>query len=286
MQEAATTTPNISVIVPTYNRLQTLPRAIHSILDQTYQDFDLWVVDDGSNDGTREWVQSELLGRTDLPLEVHYLYTDRKGVSHARNKAIQLSRAPWVALLDSDDEWLPHKLEKQMQMASEHPHLPLIHGEEIWIRNGVRVNPMKKHQKAGGRVFSQCVPICCISPSTSLIQRRLFEEFGLFREDYPVCEDYDLWLKITSRYEVGFIEDPVINKYGGHEDQLSRAYKAMDYYRVKSLKEIAESPHLSESERSLVKTTLQKKCDILLRGYERHNNMDNYTEVEQIFQEL
>ncbi len=282
MQEATSKTPNISVIVPTYNRLQTLPRAIHSILGQTYRDFDLWVVDDGSSDGTREWIQSELLGRNDLLTDIHYLYTERKGVSHARNKAIQLSRAPWIALLDSDDEWLPHKLEQQMALAACQPQLPLIHGEETWIRNGVRVNPMKKHQKAGGRVFSQCVPICCISPSTSLIRRCLFNEVGLFREDYPVCEDYDLWLKITSRYEVGFIEDPIINKYGGHEDQLSKAYKAMDYYRVKSLKEIANSPHLSESERDLVKSTLQKKCNILLKGYERHNNMDNYSEVKQL----
>ncbi|MCB0406814.1 MAG: glycosyltransferase [Bdellovibrionales bacterium] len=282
MIQNSSNNPEVSVIVPTYNRLQTLPRAIHSILDQSYKNFDLWIVDDGSNDGTREWVQTELLSNSDQPIECHYLRTNRKGVSHARNKAIQLSRAPWIALLDSDDEWLPTKLEKQLSFARQYPDIPLIHGEEIWVRNGVRVNPMKKHKKSGGRIFEMCVPICCISPSTSLIQRRIFDEVGLFREDFPVCEDYDLWLKITSRYPIGFIEDPLITKYGGHEDQLSRAFKAIDYYRVRALGDILNSQHLSLQERLLVKETIQKKCEILLKGYERHENMNHYQEVQQI----
>ena len=169
-----------------------------------------------------------------------------------------------------------------MQLAEANPEWPLIHGEEVWVRNGVRVNPMKKHQKSGGRIFKMCIPICCISPSTTIVKKSVLNEVGLFREDFPVCEDYDLWLRITQKYEVGFIEDPIITKYGGHEDQLSRAYKAMDYYRVKSLVRLFKETHLEEDEKKLVGETIKKKCDILLKGYKRHNNLQNYDEVKEM----
>lgn len=276
--------PKISVIIPTHNRLQTLPRAVFSVLNQTFKDFDIWIVDDGSTDGTSDWVQSQILTQNEA--KIHYIQTQQKGVSHARNKAVRMSQGEWIAFLDSDDEWKPEKLSKQLQMAKENPDLPLIHGEEIWVRNGVQVNPMKKHQKTGGKIFKKCVPICCISPSTSLIKRTVLEEVGLFREDFPVCEDYDLWLRITKKYEVGFIEDPVITKYGGHEDQLSRLYKAMDYYRVKSLMSILETGSLDDDEKILVTDTIKKKCEILLKGYERHNNLTHFDEVQKIANQL
>ncbi|MEO0336072.1 MAG: glycosyltransferase [Pseudomonadota bacterium] len=271
----------ISVIIPTFNRLSTLPRAVESVLDQSYRDFDLWVVDDGSTDGTSDWVQNELL-QDQRSITCHYLRSQNKGVSHARNLALKASSGEWVAFLDSDDEWLPNKLADQMTMAKENSSLPLIHGEEIWIRNGVRVNPMKKHQKSGGRIFDRCVELCCISPSTALVHRRLFKELGYFREDFPVCEDYDMWLRICEKYEVGFVETPVIKKFGGHDDQLSRKHVAMDYYRIKSLAGFVKSKLLSKEEKSLVLDTLSKKCEILLRGFRRHNNMDLFSEVEEI----
>lgn len=277
---------NISVIVPTYNRGTTLPRAVSSILAQSYKNFDLWIVDDGSQDGTEDWVKSELLSTPDNPIAIHYVRTEQKGVSHARNVAIRASTGAWLAFLDSDDEWLPHKLEKQMEMAALKPELPLIHGEEIWVRNGVRVNPMKKHQKSGGRIFKNSVALCCISPSTSLIRRDVLNSVGLFREDFPVCEDYDLWLRITSQYDVGFVEEPIIVKYGGHEDQLSRAYKAMDYYRLIALKNISVSPHISDEEKESVRDAMKKKCEILLRGFERHDNWTHFEEVKTIASQI
>jgi glycosyltransferase involved in cell wall biosynthesis len=271
----------ISVIIPTYNRISTLPRAVDSVLDQTFTDLDLWIVDDGSTDGTADWVQNEILAQQ-REITTHYLRSQNKGVSHARNLALKASSGEWVAFLDSDDEWLPNKIAQQMIVAEQNPELKLLHGEEIWIRNGVRVNPMKKHQKSGGRIFDRCIKLCCISPSTAMVRREIFEEVGFFNEDFPVCEDYDMWLRICEKYEVGFVENPIIKKYGGHEDQLSRKYIAMDYYRIKSLSQFTQSSEISEDEKSLLLDTLSKKCEILLRGFKRHNNMDQFTEVEEI----
>ena len=189
-----------------------------------------------------------------------------------------------ICFLDSDDEWLHTKLEKQIHVYKEHK-LPVIHTEEIWIRKGVRVNPKKKHKKYGGRVFKPSLFLCAMSPSSIMIEKSVFETVGTFREDFTVCEDYDLWLKIASRYEVSFIKEPLIKKYGGHEDQLSRKFVAMDYFRVKTLHSLKNSPFLTKEERHLLHQTLQKKCKILLQGYKKHSNLTNFKEVHSILED-
>lgn len=267
----------ISIIIPTFDRTETLPRAINSVLAQTHTDFELWIVDDGSTDDTKSMV----LNYQHDP-RVFYVRTENRGVSAARNVGIEKSSGDWIALLDSDDEWLPHKLEAQVKFINEHPDIPLVHGEELWFRNGVRVNPMDKHKKFGGQIFEKCVPLCLISPSAAIFKRSLIEEVGGFDEDFIVCEDYDLWLKITSMTEVGFIDDPVIIKHGGHDDQLSRKYVAMDYWRVKALDRITKLRELSDEQYSVVAEELKKKAEILLQGYEKHGNMDDHAEIKTI----
>lgn len=271
----------VSVIIPTYNRQDSLPRAVESVLNQTHKDWDLWIVDDGSTDQTETWVHDELNASGLLNKKIFYVKTLNRGVSAARNLAINQSRGHWLAFLDSDDEWLEHKLESQLELASSQPQCPLIHGEEIWIRRGVRVNPKKKHQKSGGFIFSHALPLCCISPSTALLKRSLLNEVGLFREDFPVCEDYELWLRVTSKYPVGFVKTPVTVKYGGHSDQLSHKYRAMDYWRIKALAPFLTASELSIDQRKMVSEELIKKADILLKGYIKHNNLENYEEVSQ-----
>lgn len=273
----------VSVIIPTYNRLTTLPRAVDSVMAQTWADWDLWIVDDGSTDGTQDWVKSHLADDLETG-RVQFLRIENGGVSRARNLGVKNSDGQWLAFLDSDDEWLSDKLEKQITWAQRNPNFPLIHGEEIWIRHGVRVNPMKKHQKTGGRIFENCLPLCCISPSTAMIRREVFAEVGMFREDFPVCEDYDMWLKICSRYDVGFIETPLIIKYGGHEDQLSRQYHSMDFWRLMALEPYLNSALITRRERKLVAEMIYTKSEILLRGYRKHNNMENYSIVVSLQQ--
>lgn len=268
---------SISIIVPTYNRKSLLFRALDSVVNQTYLHWDLTVIDDGSTDGTAEsfaqWRQQK---NADLKIQFHRAANG--GVSRARNLGVQMSSAPWIAFLDSDDEWLPDKLTLQIELAGK---FSLIHGEEIWIRNGVRVNPKQKHSKSGGSIFTRCVDLCCISPSTVLLRRDLLLLHNGFREDFEVCEDYDLWLKICAENPVGFINSPVIRKHGGHLDQLSLRFKAMDYWRVKALIPfLRQSSPISESDRLYVAEQIKKKCEILIAGFLKHQNTAQLSEVQ------
>lgn len=268
---------SIAVIIPTYNREHTILKALDSVFAQTVSPQEIIVVDDGSTDQTTERL---------LPLinagKIKYHLTPHRGVSHARNFGLKHCDSNWICYLDSDDEWLNIKLAEQIKFAKANPHIFLIHTDEIWVRNGVRVNPMRKHKKYGGRIFKHCLPLCLISPSSVMLHRNLLIKNKGFREDFPVCEDYDLWLKITSEYEVGFIEQPLIKKYGGHEDQLSRSLKAMDYYRVKSMDWIFDHRWLTFDEETLIKAEILKKTTILLDGYEKHQNEDQVEEIREI----
>jgi len=257
-----------AVIIPTFNRAELVVRALDSVADQTLPPEKVIVIDDHSTDGTAAAVQSWMDTRRP-GFEAIYEQSKTRGVSAARNLGAKLAGTDWLAFLDSDDEWLPRKLERQFELSGE---FNFIHAQENWIRNGVRVNQPKKYAKSGGRVFSRCADLCFISPSTVLLTNDLFREMNGFREDFPVCEDYELWLRIAAKYEIGFIAEPLINKYGGHADQLSMQYHAMDYYRAKALSEILESPGLSESEKTHASATLLAKCKILLAGYQKHSS--------------
>lgn len=271
--------PLVSVLIPTFNRLETLPRAVESVLKQTVGDLEFIVIDDASNDKTLEYLDS----LQDSRLKVISL-KENKGVSFARNRGFSDSSGEWIALLDSDDEWLPDRLKHQLDLAQRHPEFPLIHGEEIWVRKGKRVNPKKIHQKSGGRLFSRALHLCLISPSATLMKRTLYQELGGFREDYPVCEDYEMWLRVTCQYDVGFIEEPIIIKYGGHEDQLSAKFRAMDYWRVKAMDEVMRShgDFLSGEEKRELKSVLLKKCEILKQGYLKHQNLEPLPFIEEL----
>lgn len=276
----------ISIIIPTFNREQTILRALRSVVAQSVSDWELIVVDDASTDNSivliEEFFRNHHIENRSQLLKL----ANNQGVSFARNRAVELAKGEWLAFLDSDDEWLPHKLEAQLKLAEERKDLVAIHGEEIWIRRGIRVNQMKKHQKYGGYIFDKCLPLCVISPSAAMLKKRVWDELGGMDETFPVCEDYDLWLKLTSLYEVGFVAEPIIVKHGGHECQLSHKYKAMDYYRVKAIDRILElrSLQLSPEHKDLAQQELIKKSTILLSGFKKHNNMTHFDEVQIIFQ--
>ena len=263
---------NVSVIIPTYNRKNLLKRALHSVSNQTFIPREIIVVDDGSSDGTKDWVLER------FP-DVRYIYQDNSGVSSARNAGIKEAIGSWIAFLDSDDEWMSNKLEQQKRVINSFQEAWLCHTNEIWIRNGVRVNQMKKHQKYGGNVFENCLDICRISPSSVLIKKEVFEMVGLFDESLKVCEDYDLWLRITAVLPVIFLDQPLIIKYGGHTDQLSRVDSGIEKYRIQSLEKILSSNSLSISQSKIAISQLIKKLKIFSNGLEKRNNyeeLNNY----------
>jgi glycosyltransferase involved in cell wall biosynthesis len=258
---------SVSVIIPSHDRAQVLCRALDSVLTQTVPAAEIIVVDDGSTDNTAALVAQR------YP-QVSYLYQPNQGVSKARNSGVEESRGEWLAFLDSDDEWLPEKLEKQMAALQQQPHYRLCHTDEIWIRNGKRVNPMDKHAKSGGFIFENCLPLCAISPSSVLIKRDLFEQTGGFDEQLPACEDYDLWLRICAANPVLFLEQQLLRKYGGHADQLSRKHWGMDRFRVQALEKILQSGVLDARQASAVTDTLRNKCQILAAGARKRGNME------------
>ena len=251
--------PRVSVIIPTYNRAPALREAIESVLAQRYSDLELIVVDDGSADGTEEAVAPYLPHLT-------YLCQEHRGVSAARNRGITHAQGDYLAFLDSDDLWLPDKLSLQMRFMHGHPEALICYTEEIWIRRGVRVNPMKKHKKYSGMIFKHCLPLCIISPSSVLIARGVIEEVGGFDEEFEACEDYDLWLRISAQYPVYLIETPLIVKRGGHADQLSQKVGGQDCFRIRALLKVLKGNGLSSRQRELAWKELKKKCEIYGRG--------------------
>tara|TARA_B110000438_G_scaffold224686_1_gene218545 strand:+ start:4453 stop:5286 length:834 start_codon:yes stop_codon:yes gene_type:complete len=257
----------IAVIIPTYNRCNLIGRAVESVLRQSFSAEEICVVDDGSCDGTQDFISST------FP-EVKYVYQENAGVSSARNRGLVETSSEWVAFLDSDDVWLDKKLEVQRAAFEAAPNFRLIHSDEIWIRNGRRVNPMKKHQKFGGNIFERCLPLCLISPSAVIIERTLFDEVGVFDESLPACEDYDLWLRICCHYPVLYVDKTLLEKHGGHEDQLSKEHWGMDRFRVLALEKLLNSSVLNEQQRTLAISAIKEKCLILISGALKRNNLD------------
>lgn len=264
--------PRISVIIPVFNRRHTLLRALNSVRAQTRPVDEIIVIDDGSTDGTAEWV------RGNCP-DVTLIEQPNRGVSAARNVGIARAQGDWIAFLDSDDEWLPEKIERQLshlqqagsQEVDNRSIYRLCHTDEIWIRNGKRVNPMHKHAKSGGWIFERCLPMCVISPSSALIRRDLFIEAGLFDETLPACEDYDLWLRICYREPVLYVDTRLLVKYGGHEDQLSRKYWGMDRFRIHAMNKLLQHNGLTTAQRDCVCQQMLFKLEVLMQGASKRN---------------
>ena len=258
--------PMVTVILPTYNRAEFLKESIQSVLSQTFTDFELIVVDDGSTDPTEEVVR-EFSG-------FRYIsFPQNRGVSKARNLGIELARGRYICFLDSDDLWVENKLETQVAWMESQSDCQVCYTDEIWIRKGVRVNPMNKHRKVSGDIFSPSLSLCIVSPSSVLIRASIFSEVGRFDEDLPVCEDYDLWLRIALKYPVHLIDEKLIIKRGGHQDQLSAKYWGMDRFRVYSLEKLLRELSLGEERREQVIKMMGDKCGILIQGFAKRGKL-------------
>jgi glycosyltransferase involved in cell wall biosynthesis len=218
------------------------------------------VVDDASDDGTSKILES-------YSLEIKVLNHDyNKGVSAARNYGIAKAKGEWIAFLDSDDEWLPHKLERQMDYLEKHPETRILQSQEQWIRNGKKVNPPKKYIKKGGQIFKDCLKTCIVGPSTLICERELLREMQGFDENLPVCEDYDLFLRIAAKYPIPLVDEILITKYGGHKDQLSLKTPAMDRFRVQSLEKIYSQEILTPDQENALLDELILKLSYLHAG--------------------
>ncbi len=240
--------------------------AIASVREQTYRDLETILVDDGSEDQTQDLLAG-------FP-GIRYVRQPHSGVSAARNRGIAMASGEFVAFLDSDDLWLPAKLAKQMAFLQDHPELEICQTDEVWIRNGFRVNPRGYHRKPHGWVLKPSLKRCLISPSAVMMKRSLFVEVGGFDESLPACEDYDLWLRIAARSPVGLIADPLVIKRGGHADQLSKRFWGMDRFRIAALCKLLASEALDREERAAALEVLESKARILAQGAARRGRRE------------
>jgi glycosyltransferase involved in cell wall biosynthesis len=262
--------PLVSVIIPTYNRADLVQEALASVKAQTYRDFEVVVVDDGGTDGTSEvlsaWREIRVLR-----------HPSPRGVAAARNTGVAAARGQWLAFLDSDDLWLPEKLARQIFWLEGQPELLICQTEETWVRRGVRVNKPSTHRKVAGSIFLPSLRRCMISPSAVILHRRLFENHGGFDATLPAAEDYDLWLRLTWRYEVGLVDEPLVIKRGGHPDQLSSQW-GLDRFRIRALAKLLEEPDLPAPYARAARRMLAVKCAIYAQGCEKRGKL---TEAER-----
>jgi len=259
-------TPFFSVIIPTFNRKDFLKIAIESVLEQTCRDFELIIVDDGSTDGTETILDNY------EDQKIKYLLQENKGVSSARNRGLEESKGRFIAFLDSDDKWVDEKLETTIEYIDKYPDINIFHSEETWYKNKKLHNQKNKHKKPDGYVYFKALPLCCISISTAVIRRDVFDDIGVFDETLPACEDYDFWLRATQKYDVKLIPEYLTIKDGGRPDQLS-SQPGLDKYRIQALEKMLSSKKLSGDQYEHTRIELQKKCKIYAKGAEKRGKL-------------
>jgi glycosyltransferase involved in cell wall biosynthesis len=269
----------VSVIIPTYNRSNLVREAIESVLAQEDVALEVIVVNDGSSDDTASLLES-------FGSAIHGISQPHGGVSAARNTGIRAATGDWLAFLDSDDLWLPQKLRMQMAFLRKHPELQISQTEEVWIRNGYKLNPKKYHRKPQGYCFPQLLERCLISPSAVIIHREVFGDVGLFDESLPACEDYDLWLRIGYRYPLGLLEEPLTIKRGGHADQLSSTTSALDRYRIQALAKLLQHEPLSPHQQDLTLQALERKCRIYGEGCRKRGRNEEADSLRRLLERL
>jgi glycosyltransferase involved in cell wall biosynthesis len=270
--------PLVSVVIPTYNRWPMVGEAVQSVLEQTFKSFELIVVDDGSTDST-----ATSLRQCDSSLKV--FSQQRAGVAAARNAGVAMSRGKYIAFLDSDDLWSPEKLAIQADVMEQNSWVQICQTEEMWIREGVRVNPKLRHRKPTGDIFQRSLELCLVSPSAVMLTRKLFYRAGRFDEIFPVCEDYDLWLRIAVAHPVYLIDRPLVRKRGGHADQLSRSVWGMDRFRVLAIAKLLRAGLVGERRQWAV-DTLRQKTAILAGGARKRGKLEDAQKFEALLAEF
>lgn len=191
----------ISIIIPTFNRSDFITIALDSVLKQTCNDYEIVVIDDGSSDDTREVLKP-------YQDNIRYFYQDNKGIPTTRNRGIREATGDYIAFLDSDDYWLPEKLERQMECFSKNPRYGMIATRCSSISPDGKLRAKNRPGKSGW-VLIDLFKANFIRTSSAMIKKGCLETVGLFDESLPECEEYDLWLRIANQYPIGFINDPL-----------------------------------------------------------------------------
>ena len=224
----------VSIIIPTYNRRDYITTALDSVLGQTYKDYEIIIVDDGSSDDTKEVIRP--YGEI-----IRYFYQENRGIAAARNRGIRESRGEFIALLDSDDYWHPEKLKRQVNYLTENPQYGMVATRCSSIAPDGTFRKKNRPGKSGW-ILTDIFKSNFIRTSSALITRKCLDTVGLFDESLPECEEYDLWLRIAKDFPIAFINEP-LTVYTDNPQGVSTDSLAGRLVRIKVL----EKAYLKES---------------------------------------
>ena len=238
--------PKVSVIIPTHNRPQLLERALRSVASQTFKDFEILVVQNGANQDSK--VVVERLAAEGTP--IRYLYEPKPDPCHARNVGIRASRGQYIAFLDDDDEWLPEKLKRQVEVMGRSPNVGLVTCGIYYIddTNGTTKTPSFKETVSFKAFVTEGNLIWTLS--SVLIRRECFDRVGLFDSRYPIANDYDLYLRLIKEYGFFLVIEPLL-RYHRHHGGLSKDLKRSRLELVTVLESLRSEPKLGVSKRCL-----------------------------------
>ncbi|UCF99790.1 MAG: glycosyltransferase family 2 protein, partial [Spirochaetaceae bacterium] len=240
----------------------------------------------GSTDGTDKFCLNQLRENPDTFRYLNLSHTGLPG--KVRNAGAREAEGEYLAFLDSDDLWKPEKLSRQIAFFEEHPKIQICHTREIWQRGDRIVSQAGQKHRRSGYIFADSLKKCIIGPSTVMMRRELFEEFGGFREDLEIAEDYELWLRISAKYPVGYIDEPLVIKRGGHPGQLSEKYGQIEIFRIRALLRNLEEGTFTGEQRELAARELVRKCRIYAIGCEKRGKSEEagrYREIAGRYQE-
>lgn len=280
----------VSVIIPTYNRAALLEEAIRSVFAQTMRDLEVIVADDGSTDNTpavlRKMERDNRSGPGTLPYCL--IRQDHRGMpGQVRNLAARAASGKYLAFLDCDDLWKPEKLARQLPLFDEEPGVRLTHTRELWLRRDKEVSQKGQKHRRRGDIFGDALEKCIIGPSTVMLERSLYEEVGGFREDLEIAEDYELWLRITSGNEVGYLDEPLTVKRAGEWHQLSEKYGYIEIFRIQALRRLVDQGFFPPERLDAAREALSRKCDIYSKGCRKRGRIeeaDAYQALAEFYQ--
>ena len=263
--------PLVSVIIPVHNRPDLLKEAVLSVASQGFRDFELIVVDDCSDANPEPFLRA-IAEKAGIAIKILRLETRSGMPGYVRNRGVGAAEADLIAFLDSDDLWLPEKLEKQYYLmrgaAGSTGEISISHTREKWLRNGREISQASQKHRREGDIFADALWKCIIGPSTVMMEKKLFERYGGFREDIEVAEDYELWLKVTAENRVSYLDEPLTVKRAGGWEQLSEKYGQIEIFRIEALKGLLGAGFFREmpERKAAAEAVFREKCLIYASG--------------------
>ncbi len=265
--------PLVSVVIPHYRRYEMLSEAIKSVVAQSYGCWEIIVVDDGSPE--EEWSNWLSINKKELTglgqdTKISYFGMNHCGLAGVvRNFGVEQAKGEYIAFLDSDDLWLPTKLESQINYLNSHPEFEWVHAREIWDRAGKVISQSKQRHAHEGDIFNDALVKCIIGPSTLILKKELFKRMGGFSKEFEIAEDYEFWLRILAYCPVGYVDEPLVVKRAGDWQQLSSKYDQITPFHLKGLESFlawSESDTLLVQKREAAKKEYQHKIEIYIKG--------------------